>query len=127
MYQIDNQSRQAVYEQIIEQVEKYILKGVIRAEGQMPSVRAMSMELHLNPNTVQRAYTELDRKGIIYTVLGKGSFVSEKAQEILRTEKRQNLSVLTDQLKEMALAGIPEHEMLELVEQIYQQIKEEKP
>lgn len=126
MYQIDNQSRQAVYEQIVGQVERYILTGVLQAEEQMPSVRSMSMELHLNPNTVQRAYTELERRGIIFTVVGKGSFVSSQAKEVLYLDKKREIVFLKEKLSELAAAGISKEEIAELVEEVYRQKREEK-
>ena len=66
MFIIDLSSRLAIYEQIVQQVEEGILKGLLKPEEQLPSVRALSLELALNPNTVSKAYTELERRGIIY-------------------------------------------------------------
>ena len=83
MFSINLRSRVAIYEQIVAQVEDGILKGLLKADEQLPSVRMLSLELALNPNTVSRAYTELERRGIIYSVVGKGSFVSENAQSII--------------------------------------------
>lgn len=119
MYQIDNQSRRAVYEQIIEQVEKYILTGVLCGGEKMPSVRNLSMELHVNPNTVQRAYTELERKDIIATMPGRGTFVSEQAVDLLKKLRRENLADLRPLIWELALSGVKKEEITELIEQIY--------
>ena len=62
MFQIDIMSRIPVYEQIIRQTEKFILIGVLNAGDKLPSVRQLSAELSINPNTIQKAFTELDRK-----------------------------------------------------------------
>lgn len=121
MYQIDSQSRIPVYEQITEQTERYILTGIFRSGDQMQSVRSLSLELKLNPNTVQRAYTELDRKGLTYTITGVGSYISEDALDILKGEKRGMLQNLVPQLKELALSGVQKSEMMELIESVYKE------
>ena len=65
---IDYQDSRPIYEQIAESFKMQILKGILQADDQMPSVRSLAMELSTNPNTVQKAYTELEREGFIYTV-----------------------------------------------------------
>ena len=65
MYQIDVMSRTPVYEQIIRQTEEFILKGVLKPGDRMPSVRTLSVELSVNPNTIQKAIAELDRRTLI--------------------------------------------------------------
>jgi len=119
VYQIDNQSRRAVYEQIVEQVEKHILTGVLNGGDRMPSVRNLSLELHVNPNTVQRAYTELERGGIISTSPGRGTFVSDRALELLRKLRRESLADLRPLIRELAIAGVEKEALIELVEEIY--------
>lgn len=121
MYQIDNQSRNPVYEQIIEQIEKYVLTGILKPEDKLLSVRAMSMELHLNPNTVQKAYTELERKGLIYTSPGKGTFISGESLDILKQDKRQKMNELVPVIRELSLAGVKKSEVIEMVEKIYEE------
>ena len=66
-----------------------ILKGILQADDQMPSVRSLAMELSTNPNTVQKAYTELEREGFIYTVKGRGNFV--KGDALLKDNKKVEL------------------------------------
>lgn len=83
MFQIDIMSRIPVYEQLIRQTEKFILLGVLREGDKLPSVRQLSAELSINPNTIQKAFTELDRRGIIFSVNGRGNFVSDKALKAL--------------------------------------------
>ena len=89
MFQIDSLSRQPVYEQLIEQMERFILLGLLRAGDQLPSVRSLSVELSINPNTIQKAYGELDSRGLIYSIPGIGCFVTENAVEILSRLKRR--------------------------------------
>lgn len=120
MFQIDSMSRTPVYEQIIIQLERFVLKGILNKNDQLPSVRSLSMELSINPNTIQKAYSELDRKGLIYSVPGKGCFVSEKAYENLSLSNRGRLSELEKFITEMAYSGIKKEEIIECVNIAYE-------
>ena len=75
VFQIDSMSRKPVYEQIIEQVETFLLNDVLRAGDQIPSVRNVTMQHAINPRTVLKAYNDLDKRGLIRSVPGKGYFV----------------------------------------------------
>ena len=119
MFQIDSLSRQPVYEQLIEQVEQFILTDILRPGDQMPSVRNLSVSLSINPNTIQKAYTELDTKGIIYSIPGIGCFVAENAKEQLSVLKRQKLTALKSLAKELALAGVSLEELKGAVTNAY--------
>ena len=87
MIGIDLQNRKPIYEQIVERFQTLIVSGVLEPDSQMPSVRSLAMELSINPNTIQKAYTVLEQEGYIYPVKGRGNFVSgnvglkEKKQE----------------------------------------------
>ena len=113
MILIDHKDRRPIYEQVIERFQQMILCGALQPNTPMPSVRNLAMELSLNPNTIQRAYQELERTGYIYTIKGKGSFVSEtgaaadnKRQEILNemqlnVDKALLAGIAADELREM--------------------------
>ena len=83
MFQIDPMSREPVYEQIIQQVQQFILTDVLQPGGQIPSVRSVSMTNSINPRTILKAYTELDAKGLIQSVPGKGYYVCADAKQKL--------------------------------------------
>lgn len=119
MFNIDVMSRTPVYEQLVEQVEMMILTGVMKSNDKMPSVRNLSGSLSINPNTIQKAYTELDRKGLITSVPGKGSFISANAKEIIGNDKREKFDDLRSLLVEMKMAGIGKDEILELIREVY--------
>lgn len=72
MILIDYKDRRPIYEQIVEKFQQMIICGVMEPDSPMPSVRSLAMELSINPNTIQRAYQELEREGYIYTMKGKG-------------------------------------------------------
>ena len=76
MIQIDLQSRVPLYEQLQEQIIRLSMLGILDENQQLPSVRALAREVGVNPNTVAKAYQQLEQQGIIYTVSGRGIFVS---------------------------------------------------
>ena len=119
MFQIDPLSRIPVYEQIKNQLEKFILNGTIHPGEQIPSVRGLSLELSINPNTILKAYSELDRRGLICSVPGKGYFVCENAMQLLNADKTASLHSLTENLIEMALAGVKREDISLCVENAY--------
>lgn len=121
MFQVDVMSRIPVYEQIIGQVEKFILTGILSEGDKIPSVRSLSMELSVNPNTIQKAVTELDRRGLINSVPGKGCFVTERAKKALQVSRRENLEMLKSQIRELAVAGISKEEIITCVNEVYEE------
>ena len=86
---LDYKDARPIYEQVVEKFKVLILKGVLEQDGQMPSVRNLAMELSINPNTIQKAYAELERQGYIYAVKGRGNFISDRAG--LLDEKKEEL------------------------------------
>ena len=119
MFQIDSFSRVPVYEQLIHQEEEFVLKDILTSDSQIPSVRSLSVTLAINPNTIQKAYSELDRTGIIYSVPGKGCFISKDAKTILSEKKKEGLSSLKNMLSELKLAGVSRDIILDTVDSIY--------
>ncbi len=126
MFQIDAMSRTPIYEQLIEQTEKFIMSGVLRSGDQLPSVRSLSISLSVNPNTIQKAYNELDIKKIITSVQGKGCFVSPEALDIIYKARAANLGALKKTIAEYALAGIDRQSIIDIVESAYESIKQER-
>lgn len=116
MIWIDYTDATPIYEQIVSRYQNLIVRGALAPNEKMPSVRTLAMELSINPNTIQKAYTELERQGFIYTVKGRGNFVADNAdlkavkeKQILRgleaivkdaEESGVELTVLMDYLKE---------------------------
>jgi len=114
---IDYKDTRPIYEQITEKLKILILSGALESESKLPSVRQLAMELSLNPNTVQRAYAELERAGFIYTVKGRGNFVCES--HALLEEKRQELKKKCQELlREAKEVGIDRGELMRYMEEI---------
>ncbi len=86
---IDYQDSRPIYEQIVENFKMQMYKGILQEGDQMPSVRSLAIELSTNPNTVQKAYSELERQGFIYTVKGRGNYV--KGDSLLKENKKNEL------------------------------------
>jgi len=122
MYQIDVMSRVPVYEQIVEQTKKFILTGVLDEGDQIPTVRQLSAQLSLNPNTIQKAVKELDHQGLIFSLPGRGCFIAANAKNILLAEKREGIKEFEEQIKEMALSGIERKELHDIIDKVYEMI-----
>ena len=84
MIVIDYKDTSPIYEQIVDKLQTLIIKGVFEPDSQMPSVRSLAMELSINPNTIQKSYAELERRGFIYTVKGRGNFVSPNRGDYIK-------------------------------------------
>ncbi|MBQ9082358.1 MAG: GntR family transcriptional regulator [Clostridia bacterium] len=120
MFQIQPYSPVPVYEQIVSQTERLVLSGVLKAGDQMPSVRSLSIRLSVNPNTIQKAYNELDARGVLCAVPGKGCFVAVNAGERLTELCRGKLTELRSLADVLALAGIPKEELIQCIESAYE-------
>lgn len=92
MITIDYKDRRPLYQQIMAKIEELALLGLIKADEQLPSVRSLASELAINPNTIQRAYAELEKKGVTYSVAGKGSFLA-KSQNSIVNDRTHELKV----------------------------------
>ncbi|HJA68712.1 MAG TPA: GntR family transcriptional regulator [Firmicutes bacterium] len=119
MLEIDKMSRVPIYEQVIQKLELLILTNVLGPNSPLPSVRSLSQELSVNPNTLQKAYSEMELKGICYSVPGTGRFISENAKDILMRSKREKLDQFKEIVSELKLAGICGKELKMLIDQIY--------
>jgi GntR family transcriptional regulator len=116
-------SRTPIYEQIIDSIKELVVKGVLIPGERLPSVRDMAKEMTLNPNTVQKAYQELERQGIISTLRGKGTFISEDIQANNKILKR---SQLMEELKKLVVEAIyldlSKDELIDYIKDIYDDI-----
>ena len=111
---LDYRDSRPIYEQIVEKFKLLILKGALTQDEKMPSVRNLAMELSINPNTIQRAYATLESQGYIYTVKGKGNFVSDKAI-LMKDYQKEIRSQLSEVCKQAASAGMSREEFMALV------------
>ncbi|TRW28663.1 GntR family transcriptional regulator [Criibacterium bergeronii] len=120
MIEIDVRSRVPIYEQIINSVKHLSLNGVLGADEKLPSVRELSQQMTINPNTVQKAYQELERQGIIYVKRGQGSFVNPTIKAI---NKEVSMEKIREMLKQVVLEcmylDIDKDELVKIVSETY--------
>ncbi|HCC35918.1 MAG TPA: GntR family transcriptional regulator [Ruminococcaceae bacterium] len=120
MIQLDFQSRVPIYQQLINSFTKLCVTGMLKPDDQLPSVRSLAVELGINPNTIQKAYQQLESQGTIYSVVGKGSFASAhaaRAPELLkRAAEKLRLAA-----GEAAQIGLPKEEALDAVKSAYEE------
>lgn len=120
MIVIDYKDRRPIYEQVVDRFQNLIVKGAIRAGEQMPSVRSMAMELAINPNTIQKAYAELERRGFTYAVKGRGSFVSAR-DEFLEYTQKEALESFRRNVEDAKNLRIPRGVLEEIIHQSYEE------
>ena len=116
MLTLNYRDSRPIYEQIKDGLRKLIVSGALRPDEKLPSVRAMAPDLAINPNTIHRAYGELESEGYIYSVPGKGSFAApvQAPLEIRRMELFQKLREL---IVELRYLGVSDEEMIALVKE----------
>lgn len=121
---LDYKDRRPIYEQVAEKLEELMLLGILGENEPLPSVRSLAMELSINPNTIQRAYAELERQGYIYTVKGKGSFVAENS--VMKEKRKKDLLIQVSEVIDEAIRlGISGEEIKNMVEIQYQAVEKE--
>lgn len=118
MILLDYRDKRPIYEQVVEKLERLIVGGALEPEEKMPSVRSLAMELSVNPNTIQRAYAQLEQEGYLYTVSGRGSFVAPESEW-----RESKLKKLFKEWQEVTLrareAGMQKERLQEGIESIY--------
>ena len=126
MITVDYRDRRPLYQQLIDNIEALIAGGLLEPDQQLPSVRQLAVELAINPNTIQRAYAELENRGAVYTVPGRGSFVCSSTKELTKIkhdELWQRLDSLINDADEM---GITEPEFVQKVHDRWTMLPEKR-
>lgn len=108
---LDYKDNSPIYEQIVEKFKVLILKGVLKPDEQMPSVRSLAMELSINPNTIQKAYAQLEWEGYVYPVKGRGNFVAG-TQKLLEERRKSCIEKILMLSEEAAEYGISREEII---------------
>jgi len=113
-FRLDQHSGVPVYRQLIDQVQAATATGSLRPGDQLPTIRGVAVELAINPNTVSRAYREMELRGILDTQQGTGTFVAEKPAERSAPERRRQLAQLvTEFVARAGSAGLTVRDLLE--------------
>lgn len=119
MIVIDYRDKRPLYEQVAEKLAQLIICGVLESNTKLPSVRSLAMDLSINPNTIQRAYAQLEQDGYIYTVVGRGNYVTD-VHEWKNGYQSTVLQELGESVKKAKEAGISCERILELVKSHYE-------
>ena len=115
-FSVDAASRTPIYRQLAEQIRTAIARGRLLANARLPSVRDLSRRLVINPNTVARVYTELERDGVLVTRHGLGVFVAQPGSDLTKKSRRDRLTGLLDGFfTEAVLLGFSADEVRDLV------------
>ena len=125
MILLDYKDRRPIYEQVVSKLEELMLLGVMKENEPLPSVRALAMDLSINPNTIQRAYAELERQGYIYSIKGKGSFVADNGH-VKEAGRQEVLQRQVDLAKEACALGVTKEQLWEQIVRIYEENETER-
>ncbi|BFL47730.1 GntR family transcriptional regulator [Lactonifactor longoviformis] len=120
---ISNSSGKPIYEQITSQIKQMIMSGELRPGDALPSMRLLAKELRISVITTKRAYEDLERDGFICTQVGKGSYVADTNQDIVREEQLKAIEEYLEQAVEKAkVSGISYDEIIEMLRMIYEEV-----
>ncbi len=120
MITVDMRDRKPIYEQLIDNIRTLAVQGHLKPDEHLPSVRQLAAELAINPNTIQKAYAELERQNVIYSLPGRGNFISPNIGAVAKQEKERQLHALYTQLQQAKNAGAERAEILSLLDAVYE-------
>lgn len=118
MFEIDLRSRIPIYEQIKNEILMQIRLGILKTDEQLPSIRSVSQSTGINVNTVKRAFADLEDEGVIYTLVGRGSFVSSDAVNNTTIAKKALEEISTD-IRSLKSKGVAKEDLISLIDSIY--------
>jgi GntR family transcriptional regulator len=113
---IDDKDPRPIYQQIVDEVRRALVTGTLAPESALPSVRQLAGELRVNPNTVQQAYRELEREGVVYVRRGQGTFVAEARGGTARERSALAASLAQRALQEAYRHGLGAEELIEAIQ-----------
>lgn len=118
MFELDLKSRKPIYEQLVEKLKELIIHDVLKPDEQLPTVRQLAAEISINPNTIQKAFRELENQGYSYSVPGRGSFVNadlqaKRAAKILRIKDE-----ISKPIAEALFLGITKEQLMQYILEI---------
>lgn len=118
MIQLNHRDPRPIYEQIKDSLCKLVVSGAIKPEEKLPSVREMATTLAINPNTIQRAYRELEAEGFIYTISGKGSFAAPR-DSVVDIYKDELYETFDKTVQELFVTGTSVEQLTKRLEHLY--------
>lgn len=119
MIQLDFRERKPLYEQIREKMKELIISGALKANERIPSVRELAQMLTINPNTIQKAYRDLENEGFIYSVRAKGSFVVPLDKSPNLARKETLMTEFEKVGKELKFMNVSKGDLYDCIDEIY--------
>lgn len=123
MVKLDLKSSKPIYEQIIEQLKRNVMKGYLKPGDMIPSVRRLALELKITPGTVAKAYQELERQKMIEAIRGKGTFIA--GEIVMKMDEEKLLDVkkeICTQLLELKMMGYDEGKIVQMIKDLYKEL-----
>lgn len=121
MIQLDLGDHRPLYEQIVDKLKELIISGVLAENEKIPSVRELASTLTINPNTIQKAYKQLENEGYIYSRKAKGSFVSPRGNETDKAKISELTDAVTPLIRELRFVGMEKKRLKNLIDEIYEE------
>lgn len=119
MISVDYKDKRPIYEQLAVNITAMALSGELKPDEQLPSVRQLAVQLKINPNTIAKAYAELERRGVTYTVAGKGSFINSDLSSAAKAQQSAAENNFTEAVMQARLCGIEKSRLLEMIGEMY--------
>ena len=116
MINLDYTNRTPIYEQIVNEVEKYVALGILKEQEQIMSIRELASCLGINPNTVKKAYSILENKGIIISISTKGTFIKENASKVKDETINNYLNEINIIIDKLTKLGLSKKEIIKKIE-----------
>jgi len=122
-FALDSSNGVPFYRQIIQQIELAVLSGRLQAGSRLPTIRSLAIDLKINPNTIAKAYNELEIRGLVITQVGSGTYISDKKPDTDDTEKKNNIMKLVRHfMRELDALGVTPDEVHEIMKQMKEDI-----
>lgn len=117
-FSLDNGSGVPVYRQIINQIENAVVSGRMAVGDRLPTIRSLAVSLKINPNTIAKAYNELEIRGIVQTQVGSGTYIADKKPDVARARQKKLREAVERFLQEAGELGAGKDEVIKLLEDI---------
>ncbi len=119
MIQLDLKDPRPIYEQIKARIKELVISGAVSPDDKIPSVRELAQTLTINPNTIQKAYKDLETDGIIYSVKGKGNFIARLDKSATELRRNGLFEKLAKTAEELVYLQTPEQDVIDIIRNIY--------
>ncbi|AEY67287.1 GntR family transcriptional regulator [Clostridium sp. BNL1100] len=119
MIQLDFKDPRPIYEQIKDKIKELVITGAVETDDKIPSVRELAQTLTINPNTIQKAYKDLESEGIIYSVKGKGNFIAPLDKSSVDPRRKELLLNIQKTVEELIFLHTPQQAVIDVIQNTY--------